>query len=736
MSRYSNRVAIVGVGVQSALGNDPGVLHARLCAGASGVRGLSLFDGRGQRSVQVAEIGALDPGALAESPEYRSFSRCDTMGVHAAVASLRAIGGSAGGARVGVAVGATTGGMYEAESVLSSVRSVGASRESIERLLAYPLSTTAVHIAEAVGGASRVATVCSACSSGATAIVLGGAWLNEGVVDCSIVGGVDGLSVLTLTGFNSLGATATGICRPFDQERAGLVLGEGAGFLCMMREQDAAAKGYKVLAWLSGWAVGAEAHHITHPNPAGTVPCSLMRRAMEVAGIAASDVDFVNAHGTGTRANDSMEARAIADALGEDAGRVLISSSKSQIGHTLAAAGAIEAVITVESIRRGSIPPTGGLRTPDKDCPGQHVIGGPASRSVRAALSNSFGFGGAGCVLTFQNEDAARSVGTRLQDDLVVSGIAAVVADRLLVGEELLTVLEAVGRSSRIVFDPLTMLDATRTRRFDLVTAVTTLGVSAALEQANADPARLGLACGSAFGSVERSVQFLERVHLRGPRFANPAEFPHLVPSAAAGNASLYCGLRGPVATLADLDVSSEAAWAFAITCIAGHVAHGMVAGGAEVADPYVAQLLAPLHGASGGPRGEGGAWAVIEPRCAVDERRQGYLARISGHGQFFGCSGLANQVPRASVSPKDQAVVFTRATEVRAREEFFGDWAEARRFSIAEELGYHEALGGLALAAGAALVAAKVAREVLVISLGRQQSYWFLFVGAEGKER
>ncbi len=728
MSGSGGRVAIVGLGIETALGNEPTRVFERLCANESGVDALELFDAAGQRSTRVGEIRELRTGALAREPGRGSPSRCDALGVAAASRAMSPLASLKGSLRVGIAVGATTGGMFEAESVLVSGEGAEAMRASAHRLLTYPLSTTAWRIAEHLGASSRVMTVCSACSSGAVAIALGAMWLGERAVDCVVAGGVDGLSRLTLTGFNALGATTTDVCRPFDVGRAGLVLGEGAGFVALLRESTARRCGCDVLAWLSGWAVGAEAHHITHPCPTGRIPVSLMRDALRRAGLAARDIDFVNCHGTGTPANDAMEARAIAAVLGPYTANPSVSSSKAQLGHTLAAAGAIEAVITVEALKHQCVPPTGGLVEPDPESRLRHVTERPERRRIDAALSNSFGFGGSGCVLAFEHRGAApRNGDSGRAVNLVVSAAAAVVSDRVLTGAELLRLLDGAGLGAKLAFEPLSRLAPERSRRFDRLSAITAIGVAELLLASGLAPDGVGLACGSAYGNVQRSVEFLKRAQRLGPGLANPAEFPHLLPSAPAGNASVYCGLTGPVATLADLDTSTECAWQFALSCVAGELSGAMVAGGAELLDPYVTELLAPIHGTAASERGEGGAWALVETESSAMSRGRAALVYVGARGQISGRGLGAADLPEPRTRAEGRAVVASGAGESIDAPIDWGAWAQAAHYSLAASLGDHEAKGALALAAAVGLLQERRAREVLVVRRSSRQSHWFV---------
>jgi 3-oxoacyl-[acyl-carrier-protein] synthase II len=301
----AERVAVTGVGVVSALGQTARSTFDALIEGRRGVGPISLFDPGDVRSKLVGEVKDLRVSDVAPRGQSEDFSRTDAMAVLAA-REATAQARLPAGARVGIALGGTTGGMFETEGVLSSPELETLSQSRAERLVSYPLSASLLRVSEAVGGARISRSICSACSGGAIALVQGAAWLLRDEVDFALAGGADGLCRLTVLGFNALGATDPELCRPFDRARAGLNLGEGAAVLVLERESSARARGAQVLAWLDGFAVGAEAHHITHPDSSGACAVKLMRRALARAGRSVGELDYVNAHGTGTQQKDAI----------------------------------------------------------------------------------------------------------------------------------------------------------------------------------------------------------------------------------------------------------------------------------------------------------------------------------------------------------------------------------------------------------------------------------------------
>jgi 3-oxoacyl-[acyl-carrier-protein] synthase II len=409
-----------------------------------------------------------------------------------------------------------------------------------------------------------------------------------------------------------------------------------------------------------------------------------------------------------------MEARALATALGEELARVAVTSSKGQIGHTLGAAGAIEAALTVLALEHGMVPPSGGLLEPDPEIRFRHVRGQGEARQLRAALSSSFGFGGTGAVLAFEHASAplrprpSAESSRRVVTAAITLGRAGIVA-----GAGNAVHVSADASPAAVELDPLAALDPARTRRFDRASALVTLGALRALESAKLPGRGVGLVAGTAFGNVERSVAFLRRLFERGPRFASPAEFPHLVPSAPSGNASIYSGLTGPVISVSDLSTSAETAVEVACAFVALGLAHAVVAGSAEPEDRIVAHVLGPLHAGRPATVDEGAGFVVIE-----DERQ----ARARGAQVLAVLAALAVEA-RELAAPVDPAQARVVLAEDDRADALLADspWADVERLLLAKHVGQHEARGAFALCAAAALIATRQVGEVLVI--GRERA-------------
>ncbi len=261
-------------------------------------------------------------------------------------------------------------------------------------LVAMPVHSTADVLAAVFGCRGPRLTVVTACSSSANALGIAADFIQDGRADALLAGGTDAHCKMTYAGFNALQALAPDVCRPFDRRRAGLSLGEGAAMFVLEEERHARRRGANVVAELAGYGTSADAYHMTAPDPEGRGAVVAMQRALAEARLAPNDIDYVNAHGTGTSQNDPIETRAIKAVFGAHARRLAVSSTKSQAGHCLGAAGAIEILATVLALRHGFLPPTVNLEEPDPECDLDYVPRQARARELRAAVSNSYGFGG------------------------------------------------------------------------------------------------------------------------------------------------------------------------------------------------------------------------------------------------------------------------------------------------------------------------------------------------------
>ena len=390
-------VVVTGLGVVSGLGPDLQSFRDGIFSGRSGIGPLSLFSCPDARSQLVAQ--AAEP-ELPEISLLHHTSRADRFGLRAALSALAHAGLTRSDLHdAAVLFGTGTGGAADTERYLRQ-RQQGETPKATLLIPHQPASVTdlvARHL-EAFGPRT---TVMTACSSSAIATALALDWIRLGRCEIALAGGAEGLCPLTIAGFGALRATSPELSQPFDKQRKGLNLGEGAAVLVLESRRHAERRGARVLARLLGAGLSCDAHHMTAPEPAGRGARQAMAAALTDAKLDAAAIGYINAHGTGTPHNDAAESRAVAELLGERAPHVPMSSIKSMIGHTLGAAGAIEAVASVLSLCHGVLPPTINLRDPETEFGLDYIPMVPRQQQVEVVLSSSFAFGGNNAALLF-----------------------------------------------------------------------------------------------------------------------------------------------------------------------------------------------------------------------------------------------------------------------------------------------------------------------------------------------
>jgi len=394
------RVVVTGMGIVSAVGWTLDDTWQAMVQGRSGLGTLTLFESQ--------RCGKLPVGEVAGDPALRSGldggSRSDHLAVWAAkqaFADCGLDGSDFARERGSVVLGALTGGMLFTEEFF--LRLLREDRADASHLAERACCNAADRVAEIFGLGGFRTTLSNACASGGAALSLGCDLIEAGEADVVLAGGVDSLGRIVLNGFNSLMLVSPDGCRPFDAGRKGMSVGEGAGVLVLESEAHARARGARVRAWLAGRGNTCDAHHVSAPEPEGRGLYEAMRLALADADLAAAAIDYINAHGTGTMDNDPAEAKALRALFGD--ALPAVSSTKRFFGHTLAAAGAIEAIVTVLALERQAIPPNLGLRSVDAKIPLAPVAEyRPAKLAV--AMSTSLGFGGNNSALVLRRPEA------------------------------------------------------------------------------------------------------------------------------------------------------------------------------------------------------------------------------------------------------------------------------------------------------------------------------------------
>ena len=399
------RVGITGMGIFCSTGKNVEEFLQSLKEGRTGIGPITLFDTSKYPSKIGAEIKDYRPEEFFKKKDLKRLSRTDQFALIAAEEAVKASGiHSYPPEEVGICLGAGAGGMFEAEAYHREILLKGKSRPSL--VLPFIPSFTASRVAERFGFSGPKVTVTTACSSSATSIGYGADLIRKGQSKAVLCGGSDALSELTFGGFNSLKAMDPSPCKPFDRRRAGMCLGEGAAILILEDLEEARERGAEIFAEFLGYGIGGEAYHITSPEPTGIAEARIMKEAVEESDITPLEVDYINAHGTGTPLNDKVETLSIKRAFGQRAYSIPVSSIKSMVGHCLGSAGAIEAVASVLSIVYQFIPPTINHHEGDEDCDLDYVPGESRKAEVRVVLSNSFAFGGNCTTLVFRKFSA------------------------------------------------------------------------------------------------------------------------------------------------------------------------------------------------------------------------------------------------------------------------------------------------------------------------------------------
>ncbi len=409
------RVAVTGVGAVCGLGWGVGPLWEGLRAGRSAIGDFQRFDHSLHRTHLAAEVDdAPDACAGLESdPRWARLSLADGFAVFAAVEALAMAGLAVPlgeeEAIAGVYFGSSTGGMFESERYFSEFLRGRWRQARLRDLASQQVNAPGDAVARWLGATGPVRTVSSACSSGALALGAALDAVRSGEVDVALAGGSDSLCQLTYAGFNALRSVDEGACRPFRPGREGMSFGEGAAVLVLEPLERVLARGGEPLAVLAGAGSACDAHHMTAPDPSGTGAAAAIEAALLDAGMPASEIGFVNAHGTGTPLNDVAEWRALQRVFGARAGEIPLAATKALLGHLLGSSGAIEAVATVLCLRHREVHPVPAAEgtAVDPEAPVALVVDRPLPLpGVRAAVSTSLAFGGANAALVFsQVED-------------------------------------------------------------------------------------------------------------------------------------------------------------------------------------------------------------------------------------------------------------------------------------------------------------------------------------------
>ncbi len=400
------RIVITGLGVVSSIGIGKDDFWDNLLKGTSGISRISSFDTSLQFTHNGGEVKDFDPLQFMSAPSASRLSRASQMALAAARLAVADAGIPAGHlatGRAATSIGTNIGSVQSVEKVNELI--VGGRQQELadELIRQIPVQTTPAEIAREFGMTGPNMMFSTACSAGNYAIGYGSDLIRLDRADTVVAGGADALSKVAFTGFNQFSAVAPDTCRPFDKNRKGMMVAEGAGMVVLESLEQALRRNAPIYAEILGYGLSCDAYHMTMASVDGIAAC--MRNALRETGLSAEDVDYISAHGTGTPANDRNECAAIREVFGARSSSIPVSSIKSMLGHTMGAASAIEAITCALVVRRHVIPPTINFETPDPDCAIDCVPNQARHHPVRIALNNSYAFGGNNASLVLKQFD-------------------------------------------------------------------------------------------------------------------------------------------------------------------------------------------------------------------------------------------------------------------------------------------------------------------------------------------
>lgn len=622
--------AVTGMAVLSGAGNDLAACLSALMAGQRSPGPPNRFatdHAQPYPVFQVAEsaLAAVTPDMLSRLP------RTAVLAILAARSALADAGldpRDLGGLRVGVAMGTTVGATLSEEDFYLAHRA--GDHPDMTPFERYRDGNTAEAVAQELDLSGPCLTVTNACSSGTDAIGLAAAWIACGFCDVALAGGADELNRSVYDGFISLMITDSEPCRPFDARRKGLNLGEGAAVLVLESEEFRARRAAPVKVLIRGYGSAGDAHHLTGPRPDGRGLRQALDAALAQAGATPAGLAFVNAHGTGTRDNDRVESLV----LGERLASVPFLSTKGATGHTLGAAGAVEAAFSAAMLMRGEIPASLGCEEPDPELTA-HPVTTPRAIAGSCAVSTSLAFGGHNSALVLE-VPGERSGGTAaLLDPPCMDILGLGVVGGFGLGPEALhkTLLDppqseilpmdlpgGPGNAAAIKadLDPLTRHFPKRVlRRMGRFSRLALLGACEALADAgipwqeSAALNRVGLILATGYGAAQRNFAFTDSVADSGDALASPLLFSSSVANVAVSNVSIALEATGPQLTVCQWETAFAAALLTARAWLAEGRVDAVLAGGVDAFDPFLAYCGRRLHG-PGFTAGEGAAFFLL----------------------------------------------------------------------------------------------------------------------------
>ena len=406
------RVVVTGLGTINPLGNNVEDTWENLVNGVSGIDSITSFDTSNLPVTFAGEVKNFDANEYMGKQHARKLDRSGHLSIYAteeALKDARLDNQERLGPNVGIVFGTGIGGIGATEDAVRTFDERGPSRVNPLAITQLMPNSSTGQVAIKFGIEGPSVTITTACAASANAVGEAKNMIENGIVDIVVTGGTEsGTTPMTIAAFAQIRALSTQndnpkeACKPFDKNRDGFVMGEGSTVLILESEESAKSRDAEIYAYIDGYGSTTDAYHITAPAEGGAGAVKAMEKAIEDAGITPSDIDYINAHGTSTPANDKNETEAIKTVLGEEASEVVISSTKSMTGHLLGGGVAFESMASILSIKHSKVPPTINLNDPDEECDLNYTPNNAVDLSIKTAMSNSFGFGGHNAVLVFK----------------------------------------------------------------------------------------------------------------------------------------------------------------------------------------------------------------------------------------------------------------------------------------------------------------------------------------------
>lgn len=748
-----DRVVITGLGLICAIGGSADECFDNALKGTVGIKEVKSVE----HSQCYTHIGAENHEFVTPDGEDRASSLC-IKAADEAVADAK-LDVSAAPERVSVIVGSCVGGAVSIEKFYRDYVA-DPDKASGADVLKMPISAIANNVALRFGAQGVVDNIANACAAGTMSIAMAAELIRSGKADVVLAGGSDPMSSLAYSGFHALHALDNEPCRPFNKSK-GIALGEGAGILVVESYEHAKARGAKIYCEVLGSGVSSDAHHITAPHPEGEGMQAAMERSIANSGISASDVDYINAHGTGTPLNDSSELGAMLRVFGSE-GKVSCSTTKSMVGHCLGAAGSVEAVMCVKSIERGIVPPTVGYTDEDVELMREKagnfdfVPNAGKERKVEYVQSNNYAFGGNNASIIYAKENAPRKLAQANKEKIYITGMGIVsplgntaeaYAESVNSGAQAHK-CETCGDCTSVVdradFDAVGM-KLNFYRKLDKLSQMTCVSGKRALANAGItvdenNAKKIGIVAGTSDGPQTDIGNFQKGIIAAGTQSGSAFLFPNTVYNAAPGYLSITAGVKGYNVTVSNGAASGIAAAAFAERVLRTTQNDVILAIGADE-DSETVHMLYEKTGAIGAglKLGDGAVTLVLERESSADARGAKKYAEVLGSGfahcpvEFgkYGCAGKLKEaiklaLEESGVKAEEISTVMTCANGLEslaaAEKEALADFASARKVSVKEACGEGRAASSaLALAHAALMLSGDIKEDAgkYVLALG-----------------